>query len=58
MCRSIWQSIAFARLDTRQRALFEEVHQLASHYGWTETEVLAIAPERRARYLALIEDGR
>lgn len=52
------ESIALARLDTRQRALLREVHQLASHYGWTESEVLAIAPARRARYLALIEDAR
>lgn len=52
------ESIALARLDARQRALLQDVHQLASHYGWTESEVLAIAPARRARYLALIEDTR
>ncbi len=52
------ESIALARLDARQRALLRDVHQLASHYGWTESEVLAIAPARRARYLALIEDAR
>ncbi|MGH8581316.1 MAG: hypothetical protein ACREWG_00710 [Gammaproteobacteria bacterium] len=52
------ESIAIARLDARQRALLQDVHQLASHYGWTESEVLAIAPARRARYLALIEDAR
>ncbi len=52
------ESIALARLDARQQALLQDVHQLASHYGWTESEVLAIAPARRARYLALIEDTR
>jgi len=52
------ESIALARLDARQRALLQDVHQFASHYGWTESEVLAIAPARRARYLALIEDTR
>jgi len=52
------ESVVLARLDTRQRALLQDVHRLASHYGWTESEVLAIAPARRARYLALIEDAR
>jgi hypothetical protein len=52
------ESIAIARLDARQRALLQEVHRLASHYGWTESEALAIPPARRARYLALIEDAR
>lgn len=46
---------ALARLGARQRALLHEVHCLASHYGWTESEVLAIPPARRAQYLAFIE---
>ena len=52
------EGLALARLAARQRALLREVHQLASRYGWTESEVLAVAPARRARYLALIEDER
>jgi len=47
---------ALARLGARQHALLREVHRLASHYGWTESEVLAIPPARRAQYLALIEN--
>jgi len=31
------------------------VHALASRYGWTEREILAVAPARRARYLELID---
>jgi hypothetical protein len=46
---------ALARLCARQRVLLHEIHGLASHYGWTESQVLAIPPARRAHYLALIE---
>jgi len=52
------EDISLTRLGARQRALVHEVHQLASRYGWTESEVLAIAPSRRARYLALMENER
>ena len=51
------EAIALARLSALQRTLLREIHVLASKYGWTESEVLAIAPARRARYLRLIEDG-
>jgi hypothetical protein len=50
------ESLALQRLAARQLGLLREVHLLASHYGWTEAEALAVPPERRARYLALIED--
>ncbi|WP_166359382.1 hypothetical protein [Pseudomonas akapageensis] len=46
---------ALARLRARQRGLLREIHALASHYGWTESQVLTIPPARRAHYLALIE---
>ena len=52
------ESLALASLANRQRALFHEVHRFASYYGWTESEVLAVPPTRRARYLALIEEQR
>lgn len=48
---------ALSRLGALQRALLREVHVFASHYGWTESDVLALAPARRARYLELIESG-
>ncbi len=50
------ETLVLRRLEARQRALLREVHRLASHYGWTESEVLAVPPSRRAGYLALIED--
>ena len=52
------EALALERLVARQRALLQEVHRFAAHYGWTESEVLAVPPARRARYLALIEDDR
>ena len=52
------EGIALARLAARQRVLLHEIHVLASAYGWNEREILAITPERRARYLSLIENQR
>jgi hypothetical protein len=52
------EELALERLARRQRALLQEVHRFASCYGWTESEVLAVPPARRALYLALIEDQR
>jgi hypothetical protein len=46
---------ALARLAARQRGLLREVHCLASRYGWSEAQVMALSPTRRAQYLALIE---
>jgi hypothetical protein len=31
-----------------------EVHALASHYGWTEPDVLALPPARRRAYLEMV----
>ena len=50
------EAIALSRLGARQHVLVREVHQFASRYGWTEAEVLAVPPQRRARYLALMEN--
>ncbi len=41
-------------IDTRARALLGEVHLLASAYGWSEREILALTPARRAAYLELV----
>lgn len=48
--------MALERLAARQTALLSEVHRFASSYGWTESQVLAVPPSRRARYLRLIEE--
>lgn len=41
-------------VDARARALLAEVHTLASAYGWTEGEILALGAARRASYLAMV----
>jgi hypothetical protein len=51
------EEIVLARLNARQRELLREVHVLASRYGWPERDILGIAPQRRARYLKMIEEG-
>lgn len=43
-----------ALLEARVRRLFDEVHRLASAYGWTEREILALGPARRRAYLELV----
>ena len=52
------ESLALGRLQAQQQSLLQDVHRLASRYGWTEAEVMAVPAPRRARYLALIEDER
>lgn len=52
------EALALGRLAASQRALLEQVHLCATHYGWTEAQVLAIPPARRARYLDMIGDER
>jgi hypothetical protein len=44
-------------LDARAARVLEEVHALAFHYHWSEREILAMAPTRRERYLALLADA-
>ncbi len=41
-------------IDARARTLLAEVHALALAYGWTEGEILALGPARRASYLAMV----
>jgi hypothetical protein len=48
-CELLWDD-----LTARARVLLAEVHQLACAYGWSERDILALAPERRASYLAMV----
>jgi hypothetical protein len=41
-------------LRLKQRRLMNQVHRLASHYHWTETDIAALPAWRRERYLANI----
>jgi hypothetical protein len=38
--------------------LYEEVHLLASHYHWSEPEILALPGPRRARYAEMVHTAR
>ncbi len=49
------EGLVLMHLGSRQRALIHDVHRLATHYGWTEPQVLAVPPQRRAVYLALLD---
>ena len=44
-------ALLWDEIDVRARALLSEVHSLARAYGWTEPEILALSPQRRAAYL-------
>lgn len=48
-------SYVWRELELRLARLEREVHLLASHYGWSEAEILALGERRRARYLELVE---
>jgi hypothetical protein len=43
----------WAELDAWARRLLNEVHQLASAYGWSEDDVLRLSPLRRQAYLQM-----
>lgn len=46
-------SFLWAEFDAGARRTLEDVHVLASAYGWREGDVLALGPERRRAYLEL-----
>ncbi|MER5768753.1 hypothetical protein [Streptomyces sp. NPDC001985] len=50
-------SFLWAELDHWARDLLLDVHLLASAYGWSEPEILALSPLRRRHYLELCADG-
>jgi hypothetical protein len=58
-CGEKWQAgfdvatFLWVEVDRLARGLLREVHVLASAYGWTEAEVLALSATRRATYLEL-----
>jgi hypothetical protein len=54
--RAVFDIGAFvcAELETAARTTLEEVHVLASAYGWREADVLDLSPARRRLYLELV----
>ncbi len=59
-CRHEWttsfdaSAYLMTEISAEARRLLREVHELASAYGWTESEILALHPARRAAYLELV----
>jgi hypothetical protein len=60
-CAERWQApfdileFLWRRLDWSARGLLREVHVLASQYGWSEREIVALTPARRRHYIEVIE---
>jgi hypothetical protein len=44
-------ALLWDEIDVRAHQLLLDVHRLASAYGWSEPEILALSPARRAAYL-------
>lgn len=51
-------TFALAELRDAVVGLYEQVHLLASAFGWPEHDILHLPRRRRARYAALIQDQR
>ena len=62
-CTANWQSsfdiagYLWSEIEMAARRLLLQVHALASAYGWTEAQILALSPTRRQSYLALLGAG-
>ncbi|HEY0172918.1 MAG TPA: hypothetical protein VGB98_18005 [Pyrinomonadaceae bacterium] len=59
-CGGEWQalfdivSFFWSEVEASARRTLQEVHLLASAYGWREADVLALSPQRRRLYLEMI----
>lgn len=60
VCRYSWQtlfdivSFFWSEINTWAKQTLYEVHLLASAYGWSESDILALSPQRRKLYLEMI----
>lgn len=60
-CGHAWQQaldvgeFLYAEFAARARRLLDEIVRLASAFGWTEREILALPPARRQSYLERLE---
>jgi hypothetical protein len=58
MCAASWEwpfritEVLWTELARTANRLFDEVHELAHGYGWTQADILSLSPVRRAAYLA------
>jgi hypothetical protein len=47
----------FRELRAREVHRYQEVHQLALAYHWSETEILSMSPRKRQIYLDLLAES-
>jgi hypothetical protein len=45
----------WGEIEGRAKRLLREVHTLASAYGWSERDILALSPLRRGVYLSMVD---
>lgn len=50
-------SFLWRELRTSSRRLLNEIHLLASAYGWTEEQILALTPTRRNTYVEIVQSA-
>ena len=59
-CSHEWSAVldpvefVWERLERWARHLGDDVHVLASAYGWSEADILALTPQRRRLYLEAV----
>ena len=51
-------SFLLRELDVRAALTLRDVHMLAQHYHWSESDILRMPAARRARYIELIQESR
>ena len=59
-CGCVWQSAfdiggyLWQEIEAHASRLLADIHMLARAYGWSEHEVLALGPARRAAYIGMV----
>ena len=59
-CAAAWSApfdivrFLWSEVEAWAARILDEVHILASHYGWSEADILALSPQRRQNYRDLI----
>lgn len=48
-------SFLWAEIERQALRLLRDVHTLAAAYGWSELEILALTPVRRAAYIEMVQ---
>jgi hypothetical protein len=44
----------WAKIESLAKRILRDVHLLASAYGWSESQILALSPARRSAYLEMV----